>query len=136
MKRKAMGRARPVSRGGFSLNGGHRNRGGIGRPTFVSHCSANDSSIIKNSTKTSKGYEAQRLMCCKPVVNVVSGHKSHSEQLDAKVGNHIACQDTNPLPDVCAASYVERKNGKNGAAYESYEAYIRNNRRDCERESN
>lgn len=131
MKRKAKAKSRPVSRGGFSLNGGYRNRGGIGRPTFATRCSANDPSIIKNSTKSSKGYEATRMLCCDPIVAAVNGETSQSEQLEAKIACHIQCQDTRPAPNECAELYVERKNGQNGAPYESYDEYIRKGRCDC-----
>ena len=110
MKRKAAARARPVSRGGFSLNGGHRNRGGIGRPTFASKCSANDPSIIKGSTKNSKGYEAKRLLCCAPVVKVVNGSTTQSERLQTQVERNLSRQDTSASEEGGGARwYVERK---------------------------
>ena len=53
----------PVSANGFSLNGGHRNQRVIGNTNLSAltngHnniCSANDPSIVKGSTKNTKGY--------------------------------------------------------------------------------
>ncbi len=72
MKKKAL--RKPLSGGtsGFSINGGYRNTGGITRTPVVirngGKCSANDSSIIKPSVKTSKGHMAKKMMCCKDVV--------------------------------------------------------------------
>lgn len=128
MKRKAAARSRPVSRGGFSLNGGHRNRGAIGRPTFTTKCSANDSSIVKGSTKTFRGYDAKRLLCCTPVVNKVAGSTTQSELLQTQVERNLSRQDESAPELVSVQWYAERKNGQNGAPYESYEAYIRKQR--------
>lgn len=91
MKRKSRLSNIPVSRNGFSLNGGHRNQGWIGQTSFgranaktpfkghlpignggccgqykesiVSSgiCSTNDSSIIKRSTKNTSGYILSRI---------------------------------------------------------------------------
>ena len=53
----------PISANGFSLNGGHRNQRAIGDTNLSAltngHnniCSANDPSIVKLSTKNTKGY--------------------------------------------------------------------------------
>jgi hypothetical protein len=53
----------PISANGFSLNGGHRNQRLIGNTNLSALtngnnniCSANDPSIVKTSTKNTKGY--------------------------------------------------------------------------------
>lgn len=72
MKRKAL--RKPVSGGpgGFSINGGHRNNGGIHRSARLQRsgykCSANDASIVKPSSKTTRGYLDSKLGCCDNIV--------------------------------------------------------------------
>ena len=133
MKRKAAARSRPVSRGKFSLNGGHRNRGGVGRPTFVSHCSANDPSIMKGTTKNSLSYTT-RDRCCDEVANKITTDTSQGEYLNAKVGLYVKNQDTSAAVNVtkeCSCAYVEYKNGQHGAPYETYSDYLRRIRSEC-----
>ena len=133
MKRKAAARSRPVSRGGFSLNGGYRNRGGIGIPTFASRCSANDPTIIKGTTQNSLSY-ITRDKCCDEVAVNMTTDKSQSEYLDDKVGLYLSAQDSSVPTNVtkeCPCTYVEYKNGQHGAPYESYDEYNRKLRSAC-----
>lgn len=62
LKRKSTRFQQHISGGsqGFSLNGGYRNIGAVGQPNLgrskLGSCCSNDSSIIKSSSKNTKGY--------------------------------------------------------------------------------
>ncbi len=83
MKRKAL--RKPVSggAGGFSINGGHRNTGGIHRSARLQRsgykCSANDSNVVKTSSKSTKGYLDTKLGCCEQVVANVRSNIDYVE---------------------------------------------------------
>tara|TARA_B100001769_G_scaffold275223_2_gene276405 strand:- start:3537 stop:4154 length:618 start_codon:yes stop_codon:yes gene_type:complete len=66
MKRKSRGANNPISAygNGFSLNGGHRNKGWVGQSSLGrsnSYCSANDANIIKMSSMSNNGYITSRI---------------------------------------------------------------------------
>ena len=63
------------------------------------------------------------------MVKVANGSTTQSERLQTQVERNLSRQDTSASDEGSGARwYVERKNGQNGGAYESYEAYIRRRR--------
>lgn len=78
-----------VSKGGFSLNGGHRNLSYVGKTNVQHHCNnnANDSSVVKQSTMSTRGMIATSYNCVfeNPHFTQINGSKSSSERTQEKL---------------------------------------------------
>ena len=83
LKAKYM-KSQNVSKGGFSLNGGHRNLSYVGKTHVQHHCNnnSNDSNVVKSSTKNTKGMIATSYNCIfeDPHFTQIDGNKSSSER--------------------------------------------------------
>jgi len=82
LKQKSKRFQAPISTNGFSLNGGYRNHRSIGDTNLMalnySTCCINDPSIIKSSTKNTKGYlhSSVKYPTCKVGGTCVEGGQS------------------------------------------------------------
>ena len=113
----------PISADGFSLNGGHRNQRVIGNTNLSALtngknniCSVNDPSIVKTSTKNTKGYIYSTLLfptcpnsTCSDGVNWVKNfvpedHSAGQYIKDIVISNAALCVTTKTdsgTPDSC-----------------------------------
>ena len=112
MKRKAAARARPLSKGGFSITG-------------------------KSTTTNSSTRTVRQMASCNEVVEKRNDLDilSHGEYLQDKTAECLQNQDTTDVTSTSTlnnCNIVEPKNGQYGSSYESYDAYIRRMRYACD----
>lgn len=94
LKRKSKRFQQHISGGqqGFSLNGGYRNIGAVGQPNLgrskLGFCYSNDSSIIKSSTKNTKGYIDSTIKHPTSVYNSCESCSSNNNFYDNSPLNH------------------------------------------------
>ena len=128
LKRKARGNKVPISKKGFSLYGGHRNKGWVGQNSLidVGYMSSNDSSIVKKTTMTTRGYIEKRRLCCSSFVD----RKRYLTQ-DQYIRNVSSFEQTNRETRLCSGngncskSIVMNINGHQNGAYDSYDIYYK-----------
>jgi len=108
----------PVSANGFSLNGGHRNQRVIGGTNLSALtngqnniCSANDPSIVKTSTKNTKGYIYSTVLfpTCPAGANTATVTQNVNWVKNFSPENHSAGQYTTDVVSVNAARCVTKK---------------------------
>ena len=115
MKRKAL--RRPISGGaaGFSINGGHRNTGNVTHSARLQRtgykCSANDSSIVKPSVKTTKGHLSKKHLCCN---NIVQTSRAGLDYTDVVAGKCNVVDTGNNIGTTCPSNTCGSKTSSRG----------------------
>jgi hypothetical protein len=108
----------PISAKGFSLNGGYRNQRAIGDTNLsaltngqYNFCSANDPSIVKASTKNTKGYLYSTVLfpTCPAGVTTATVTQNVNWVKDFSPDNRTAGQRTTNVVSVNAARCVTEK---------------------------